>query len=113
MTGIAQDFVRYVMHVQVVKNETPAPQVQNMQESSAEDDTSSGFARAAAGEPGELTPATAAATNRNLGNARAAVAPAAPAKQAPVVNDEWSKTSRNAPCPCGSGKKYKQCHGAG
>ena len=20
-------------------------------------------------------------------------------------------TGRNAPCPCGSGKKYKQCHG--
>ncbi|WP_394393701.1 SEC-C metal-binding domain-containing protein [Shewanella woodyi] len=20
-------------------------------------------------------------------------------------------TSRNSPCPCGSGKKYKQCHG--
>lgn len=20
-------------------------------------------------------------------------------------------TERNAPCPCGSGKKYKQCHG--
>ncbi|MGQ0718805.1 MAG: SEC-C metal-binding domain-containing protein [Pseudonocardiales bacterium] len=20
--------------------------------------------------------------------------------------------SRNAPCPCGSGKKYKRCHGA-
>ncbi|MDQ6658274.1 MAG: SEC-C metal-binding domain-containing protein [Actinomycetota bacterium] len=19
--------------------------------------------------------------------------------------------ARNAPCPCGSGKKYKQCHG--
>ncbi|HWY60885.1 MAG TPA: preprotein translocase subunit SecA [Rhizomicrobium sp.] len=24
----------------------------------------------------------------------------------------WSKTQRNAPCPCGSGKKYKHCHGA-
>ena len=24
----------------------------------------------------------------------------------------WSKTARNALCPCGSGKKYKQCHGA-
>ena len=24
----------------------------------------------------------------------------------------WSKTSRNASCPCGSGKKYKHCHGA-
>jgi preprotein translocase subunit SecA len=23
-----------------------------------------------------------------------------------------SKTPRNAPCPCGSGKKYKHCHGA-
>jgi uncharacterized protein YchJ len=22
------------------------------------------------------------------------------------------KTGRNDPCPCGSGKKYKQCHGA-
>jgi preprotein translocase subunit SecA len=23
----------------------------------------------------------------------------------------WGKVSRNAPCPCGSGKKYKNCHG--
>jgi preprotein translocase subunit SecA len=23
----------------------------------------------------------------------------------------WSATPRNAPCPCGSGKKYKHCHG--
>ncbi|MGE0109059.1 MAG: preprotein translocase subunit SecA [Bdellovibrionales bacterium] len=23
----------------------------------------------------------------------------------------WSNTPRNAPCPCGSGKKYKHCHG--
>jgi preprotein translocase subunit SecA len=23
----------------------------------------------------------------------------------------WSATNRNAPCPCGSGKKYKHCHG--
>ena len=23
----------------------------------------------------------------------------------------WSRTPRNAPCPCGSGKKYKACHG--
>ncbi|MBS0385193.1 MAG: preprotein translocase subunit SecA [Proteobacteria bacterium] len=24
----------------------------------------------------------------------------------------WGKVSRNAPCPCGSGKKFKYCHGA-
>ncbi|KAB7738701.1 preprotein translocase subunit SecA [Parvibaculum sedimenti] len=23
----------------------------------------------------------------------------------------WGKTARNAPCPCGSGKKFKHCHG--
>jgi preprotein translocase subunit SecA len=28
-------------------------------------------------------------------------------------NDEstWGRVPRNAPCPCGSGKKFKQCHG--
>jgi preprotein translocase subunit SecA len=25
---------------------------------------------------------------------------------------EWANVSRNASCPCGSGKKYKHCHGA-
>ena len=23
----------------------------------------------------------------------------------------WGRVPRNAPCPCGSGKKYKHCHG--
>lgn len=32
-----------------------------------------------------------------------------PVKQAPVVAED--KIGRNEPCPCGSGKKYKQCHG--
>ena len=31
------------------------------------------------------------------------------AKQQPVVAEK--KVGRNEPCPCGSGKKYKQCHG--
>ena len=32
------------------------------------------------------------------------------AAQSPVVRD-GEKVGRNDPCPCGSGKKYKQCHG--
>jgi preprotein translocase subunit SecA len=28
------------------------------------------------------------------------------------VSSEWDKVGRNDPCPCGSGKKYKKCHGA-
>lgn len=35
---------------------------------------------------------------------------AAPAQKAPFVREE-QKVGRNEPCPCGSGKKYKQCHG--
>ncbi|MGH8733458.1 MAG: SEC-C metal-binding domain-containing protein, partial [Burkholderiales bacterium] len=25
--------------------------------------------------------------------------------------EAWKNVSRNALCPCGSGKKYKHCHG--
>jgi preprotein translocase subunit SecA len=32
-------------------------------------------------------------------------------RQAPVVRQQ-PKVGRNDPCPCGSGKKYKKCHGA-
>jgi preprotein translocase subunit SecA len=35
----------------------------------------------------------------------------APAKVATIVRDA-PKVGRNDPCPCGSGKKYKKCHGA-
>jgi preprotein translocase subunit SecA len=41
------------------------------------------------------------------------LAPAAIALPAfdPEDPTSWSNVSRNAPCPCGSGKKYKHCHG--
>jgi preprotein translocase subunit SecA len=29
-----------------------------------------------------------------------------------LADDQFAGTPRNAPCPCGSGKKYKHCHGA-
>ncbi|MBG7620324.1 preprotein translocase subunit SecA [Herbaspirillum sp. AP02] len=36
----------------------------------------------------------------------------APTAQADADDDsEYPKVGRNDPCPCGSGKKYKQCHG--
>ncbi|MDH4157409.1 MAG: preprotein translocase subunit SecA [candidate division Zixibacteria bacterium] len=33
-------------------------------------------------------------------------------KQVRTVRREMPKVGRNDPCPCGSGKKYKKCHGA-
>ncbi|TSD02258.1 MAG: preprotein translocase subunit SecA [Parcubacteria group bacterium Athens0714_24] len=32
-------------------------------------------------------------------------------KQNQVLNNQNQKVGRNDPCPCGSGKKYKKCHG--
>jgi len=30
---------------------------------------------------------------------------------AAAPDGDWGKIPRNAPCPCGSGKKFKYCHG--
>jgi preprotein translocase subunit SecA len=102
MTSIAQDFVKYVMHVQVV-DQTPlaSTEVSDLALSGPEDpsESSDGMraaARAQAAAEGAEAPAEAAPE----------------VVQAPVVKSEWDKTPRNAPCPCGSGKKFKLCHGA-
>jgi preprotein translocase subunit SecA len=35
----------------------------------------------------------------------------APERRQPVAAGKARKTGRNEPCPCGSGKKFKKCHG--
>ncbi len=53
-------------------------------------------------------------TNRTEEIARKAAAAAAgrrPETVVETVKREEPKVGRNDPCPCGSGKKYKQCHG--
>ena len=35
----------------------------------------------------------------------------APEMRDPKDPSTWGKVGRNEPCPCGSGKKYKRCHG--
>jgi len=42
------------------------------------------------------------------GRARSLSSSPAPAP----ANVDWSTVGRNDPCPCGSGKKFKKCHGA-
>ena len=45
---------------------------------------------------------------KNMQKKKAAQAPQPKAKER---NAEGEKVGRNDPCPCGSGKKYKKCHG--
>jgi preprotein translocase subunit SecA len=95
MENIARDFVKYVTHVEVVKKEEPpaaTEQARNV-EYSAPESPSAGSAL------GGGAPAAQPKPN----------APAAPAK--PVVKTDVEKIGRNDPCHCGSGKKFKHCHG--
>jgi len=100
MEAVDKEYVQYVMHVQAVKEEQPKLQPQRF-DYSAPDDPSSGSA--------SVPPVVAAESTHE---AAAAAESGEPVQQQPVVKGEWEKTPRNAPCPCGSGKKYKVCHGA-
>jgi preprotein translocase subunit SecA len=58
------------------------------------------------------------AVGRTIGQAIGAApstAPGSPLAAAPARNPQdpqsWGKVGRNEPCPCGSGKKFKHCHG--
>jgi preprotein translocase subunit SecA len=93
MSGIADDFVKYIMHVQVAVEPSPQAQITNVQYSAPED-------------PVQGTPGVVAAPGPEGAPPRAE-----DVVQQPVVKSEWDKTPRNAPCPCGSGKKFKLCHG--
>jgi preprotein translocase subunit SecA len=46
-----------------------------------------------------------------LAFANASLVPAATANRDPKNQATWGKVGRNEDCPCGSGKKYKHCHG--
>jgi preprotein translocase subunit SecA len=106
MQSVAQDFVKYIMHAQVSVAEQPQaePRVSDMRYTAPADPSESQGSMVAA--------ARAQAAIDGEQDAPAAVAPTEDeVMQQPVVKSEWDKTPRNAPCPCGSGKKFKLCHG--
>jgi preprotein translocase subunit SecA len=82
--SIREDFVKYIYRVELVRPEQQQ-RVQRVQENSED------VAAAAGGAGGSVR------LGRQAGNPQQAVS---------------DKTPRNAPCPCGSGRKYKKCHGA-
>jgi len=65
----------------------------------------------------EMVDADIEAIRQEGGDTMVAERPSATVRNNPGValdpNDPstWGKVARNAPCPCGSGKKYKHCHG--
>ena len=96
MTGIANDFVKYVMHVQVTTQ--PAQQaddavVEGVTETKSE---------ASAGTPAKEI-AEANAPKQVMANEVR--------NKTPIIKTDLDKIGRNDPCPCGNGKKFKNCWG--
>jgi preprotein translocase subunit SecA len=60
---------------------------------------------------GDAEPAAGSGGGTRPAGPLAAGPTAAPEPLSPVVR-EGRKVGRNEPCPCGSGKKFKHCHGA-
>jgi len=93
--SIQDDFVKYIYRVELVRREQEPPaRVQRVQEN--RDEVASGAGGAGTGGNGGAA-APQGIGSRAGGNPQQAVS---------------DKVPRNAPCPCGSGKKYKKCHGA-
>jgi preprotein translocase subunit SecA len=63
-------------------------------------------------EAASVGPAVTAKAAVAPARGRKAAAAAAAAAPNPADPSTWGKVQRNALCPCGSGKKYKHCHGA-
>jgi preprotein translocase subunit SecA len=95
---IAEDFVKYIMHLQMVREDQPAQEVRNLQTSGPEAPLGADNMRQAAA----VAP---------LEDGGPAPIPNVPEVNTPVVRSAEEKVGRNDPCYCGSGKKYKLCHG--
>lgn len=106
----AREFVAYIMHIEVQPEPDDEPVTTDMQATgptSPLDGSALIDARAQANAQRAQQAGTAAADGTGLAQVQANRT--APVEQ--VVRSKDEKTPRNAPCPCGSGKKYKQCHG--
>ncbi len=90
LAKLRADVVQQLMHVQISQNEPP-PDL----------------------GPSELPPMQATHINPLTGeNEYGAGMPEEDLPVDPNNPATWKKVQRNAACPCGSGKKYKHCHGA-
>ncbi len=122
MEGIDDDYLRYVLHVEAVVNPVTEPDLARATYEAADDPVAGTLALAPAllADQGAMVDPTmqAIAGSGNLPDGGApqlhAVrrSPSGEETLVPTVKAPHEKIGRNAPCWCGSGKKFKLCHGA-
>ncbi len=95
LSGLREKVTKQLAHVQVLTPEERQQIIERMQALAAEQANAPQVAQTPAPAPEPV----------------GAGAPAAAPALDPARPDTWGEVGRNAPCPCGSGKKYKHCHG--
>ncbi len=114
MEAIWEEFARLIFHVNVELQpaeveEAFAPEEEDVDVSysgGTEEEQPSALAEARAAAAGGAATATAAPAIAAAGNGSGGT------NATTVVKGEDEKIGRNDPCWCGSGKKYKKCHGS-
>jgi preprotein translocase subunit SecA len=93
LTNLKYEVVKFLSHVQVQRPDEAEAIEQQRRQAAAKEQLAFQHASASAME-GETAEADDAKSDTPQTYTR-----------------EQPKVGRNEPCPCGSGKKYKQCHG--
>jgi preprotein translocase subunit SecA len=119
---IDNDYLRYILHVEAIQEPSAEPNLDRAVYVAAEDPVAetSALAGVMAAEMGaNVAPVEqalpSAPANGSPNGAKALIKrPNAPDPEAlvPITKAEHEKVGRNDPCWCGSGKKFKFCHGA-
>ena len=104
LTGLREQVVALLATLQLRMEQPPMPEMPiSMQEIHEDPALASQMSDDPSFDPADPDGGGVATLHRPRPTARAAKDPNDPAT--------WGKVSRNAPCPCGSGKKFKHCHG--
>jgi preprotein translocase subunit SecA len=118
MARIDNETIRYLFHVQIQQG--PPPQQQQPPQAARQIAPSAGAAAAVASAaaraeqtPQRLPDFARALERKQERQQKDLQYQTGPAQaEAPKPVRAGAKVGRNDPCPCGSGKKYKKCHGA-
>jgi preprotein translocase subunit SecA len=124
MARIDNETIRYLFHIQMQQAERHPDEMQVRPESQqaglprrasggAQAAVASAAARASESEPQRLPEVARQIERRQQRQQKDLQYQTGPAQaEAPKPVRAGAKVGRNDPCPCGSGKKYKKCHGA-
>jgi len=117
LTQMRESVTAVLSHIRIQTPEVralPQPTMNRLQETRRDPALAGAAAAAMAGGPAAL-PSSAERDLNRLAETGAASGPVRNRSAAGEVDPDdpatWGRVQRNAPCPCGSGNKYKHCHG--